>query len=89
MTLLEAMYFSKPVIASRSGGIPEIIDHGENGLIFEIEDYRQLSNHIQKLYDDKEFRRQIGKKGNEKLTTELTFEIQGKKWVEIISQHLN
>lgn len=89
MTLLEAMYFSKPVIASRSGGIPEIIDHGENGLIFEIEDYRQLSNHIQKLYDDKEFRRQIGKKGNEKLTTELTFEIQGKKWIEIISQHLN
>ncbi|MGW8142776.1 MAG: glycosyltransferase [Anaerolineales bacterium] len=88
MTLLEAMYYSKAIIASRSGGIPEIIEHGENGLIFEVEDYQQLSDHIKRLYDDRNYRHQIGMKGNEKLTTELTFEVQGKKWMEIINHLL-
>ena len=88
MTLLEAMYFSKAIIASRSGGIPEIIEHGENGLIFEVEDSQELPAHIQKLYDDTGYRDQIGKRGNEKLNSELTFEVQGKKWLGIISQLL-
>jgi glycosyltransferase involved in cell wall biosynthesis len=88
MTLLEAMYFSKAIIASRSGGIPEIIEHGENGLIFEVEDYQQLSAHIQKLFNDADFRNQIGQRGNEKLKSELTFEVQGKKWLTIINQLL-
>jgi glycosyltransferase involved in cell wall biosynthesis/GT2 family glycosyltransferase len=89
MTLLEAMYFSKAIIASRSGGIPEIINHGENGLIFEVEDFQQLSTYIQKLYDDRKYRDQIGIKGNEKLIAELTFDVQGKKWIAIINHLLD
>jgi glycosyltransferase involved in cell wall biosynthesis len=89
MTLLEAMYFSKAIIASRSGGIPEIINHGENGLIFEVEDFQQLSTYIQKLYDDRKYRDQIGIKGNEKLIDELTFDVQGKKWIAIINHLLD
>jgi glycosyltransferase involved in cell wall biosynthesis len=89
MTLLEAMYFSKAIIASRSGGIPEVIEHGVNGLIFEIEDHRQLAGFIQDLYHDRSYLDRLGKNGNEKLFAELTFRVQGKKWEEIIESLLN
>lgn len=50
---LEAMYFSKAIIASRSGGIPEVIEHGINGLIFDIEDDKQwqISSRIFTMID--------------------------------------
>ena len=89
MTLLEAMYFSKAIIASRSGGIPEVIEHGINGLIFEIEDSRQLAGFIQDLCHDRSYLDRLGKNGNEKLHSELTFRVQGKKWEEIIESLLN
>jgi glycosyltransferase involved in cell wall biosynthesis len=88
MSLLEAMYFSKGIIASRSGGIPEIIEHGENGLIFELEDYQQLADYIQKLFYDREYLEQMGRRGYEKLRADLTFEVQGYKWIGIIEEQL-
>lgn len=84
MTLLEAMYFSKAIIASRSGGIPEIIEHGVNGLIFDIEDDKQLAGFLQDLFHDRAYLDRLGKNGNEKLYSELTFRVQGEKWEEII-----
>jgi glycosyltransferase involved in cell wall biosynthesis len=84
MTLLEAMYYRKAIIASRSGGIPEIIEHGVNGLIFDVEDDKQLASYIQELFNNRSYLNQLGRKGEEKLFSELTFRVQGKKWEEII-----
>jgi glycosyltransferase involved in cell wall biosynthesis len=88
MTLLEAMYFSKAIIASRSGGIPEIIEHGVNGLIFDIDNDRQLAGYIKELYNNRPYLEELGRKGNEKLFSKLTFRVQGKKWEEIIESLL-
>ncbi|MBE9473257.1 MAG: glycosyltransferase [Chloroflexi bacterium] len=88
MTLLEAMYFSKGIIASRSGGITEIIEHGENGLIFEIEDYQQLAGYIEELFHDRDYLEQMGRRGNEKFVADLTFEVQGYKWIGTIERLL-
>jgi len=58
-------------------------------LIFEIEDYRQLAGFIQELYHDRSYIDRLGKNGNEKLHSELTFRVQGKKWEEIVESLLN
>lgn len=51
MTLLEAMAYGMPVIATRVGGIPEIVDDGVNGLLVEPRDdealFRAMSYYIE------------------------------------------
>lgn len=46
LTLLEAMYCGVPIIATRVGGIPEVIRDGWNGILVEPDDHRGLAEKI-------------------------------------------
>jgi glycosyltransferase involved in cell wall biosynthesis len=48
-SLLEAMAAKLPIIGSRCGGIPELISHGENGLLFNPENPDEIVNCIKQL----------------------------------------
>ena len=50
-TLIEAMASKLPIIAANTGGIPELIRHGENGLLFNPEKPDELLACIQALID--------------------------------------
>jgi glycosyltransferase involved in cell wall biosynthesis len=50
--LLEAMALEKPLIGSRAGAVPEIVEDGVTGLTFEPGDWRELSQAILQLLDD-------------------------------------
>ncbi len=52
MVVAEALAFGKPVIGSRRGGIPEMICHGENGLLFEPDAPGELQAALAALQDD-------------------------------------
>jgi glycosyltransferase involved in cell wall biosynthesis len=54
--ILEAMAAGLPVVGSKAGGIPDVIKHDKSGLLFEIADAKELSAHIQSLYNSKELR---------------------------------
>ena len=49
---LEAMSYGLPVIATRVGGVPEIIDHGRTGFLVEPGDPAALRKHMEKLIHD-------------------------------------
>jgi glycosyltransferase involved in cell wall biosynthesis len=49
MVVLEAMAFGSPLVASRAGGIPELIRDGENGLLFRSEDSENLAAQLQTI----------------------------------------
>ena len=57
---LEAMACGRPVIASRTGGLVEIVDDGVNGLLVEVGNYLQLAQRMVTLMQDDEQRRRIG-----------------------------
>ena len=61
LVVTEALAFGKPVIASRRGGIPEIIRNGENGLLFDAESPDALLTAIRSLGDDAELRGRMGR----------------------------
>ena len=52
VTVLEAFMASKPVVASRMGGLPYIVDDERSGLLFETGKVSELAQKIQKLVDD-------------------------------------
>jgi glycosyltransferase involved in cell wall biosynthesis len=66
ITGMEAMAAHRPVIASRIGGIPEIVDHGQNGLLVAPRDPRSLADAIGFAAQDREriarFGAEAGKK---------------------------
>ena len=51
-SILESLAMGIPVIATRSGGTPEIVEDGENGYVIECGDSVSLANKIEKLLDD-------------------------------------
>jgi glycosyltransferase involved in cell wall biosynthesis len=58
--ILEAAHAKLPVIASRVGGIPELIRHEETGLLFPARDTEQLSELLKMLLDDSKKRKTLG-----------------------------
>jgi len=59
--LLEAMSTGKPVIASRIGGIPLVLENNRNGLIFTPGDVQSLSNLMIQLIEDENLRKRLGR----------------------------
>jgi glycosyltransferase involved in cell wall biosynthesis len=59
-TVLEAMAFGCPLVASNVGGIPEIIRSGENGILFESQKVDQLVSSIQYLLDSPNLAKRLG-----------------------------
>lgn len=61
--IIEAMAASKPVIGSNVGGIPDLIEHEVNGLLFPVGNTAALSGSILRLLADDEGRRKMGSMG--------------------------
>jgi len=74
MILIEAMLHGKPVIASRLGGIPEIVDDGKTGLLFEAGNAVDLAEKIKYLWDNPQLCRRMGEAGREKALREYSSE---------------
>jgi glycosyltransferase involved in cell wall biosynthesis len=64
--IVRAMIESKPVIASRIGALPEIVEDGKTGLLFEPGNARDLANKIRYLLEHPDLCRKMGKAGREK-----------------------
>ena len=65
LALLETMACELPVIGSNTGGIPEVIEEGKNGYIFESENARDLADKIILMTKDSERRKEMGKRSLE------------------------
>ncbi|MBV9893476.1 MAG: glycosyltransferase family 4 protein, partial [Chloroflexi bacterium] len=60
---LEAWAYGVPVIGANAGGIPDVITHGENGLLVEFGDIARLAASIERLLEDKNLRTRLGETG--------------------------
>jgi len=61
--LVEAMAAGLPIVASRVGGIPDLVTHGENGLLVPPADAGALERAISDLLSDKAKRKRMGETG--------------------------
>ncbi len=70
MTVLEAMAAGKPVIATRAGSIPDIVRHGETGLLYTPGDRASLAGSLSRLAGEPELARRMGARGQEVVARE-------------------
>lgn len=81
--IIEAMTVASAVVATRVGGIPEIIEHNRNGILLPPRNSGALAKAITSLLEDKEKRINIGKQGQRTVDLRFTPEIIGPRMIEI------
>jgi L-malate glycosyltransferase len=64
LSIVEAMLSDVPVIAASVGGVPEIITHGQDGLLFQPGDVATLATLIRQLIGDANLRQQLAQAGH-------------------------
>jgi len=62
---LEAMITGLPIVATKVGGIPEIIEDNENGILIEPENSEAIAEALKKLVKSESLREKLGKRGLE------------------------
>ncbi len=86
VTALEAFMACKPVIASRMGGLPYIVEEGKSGLLFEAGKASELAQRVQDLVDRPEEAARMGEFGRRLTETKYGPEEGYGKLMEIFSQ---
>lgn len=72
--IIEAMGQGTPVIATRGGGVPEIIEHGESGLMYKTADIEFLVQCIQTVLEDKRLWLKLSKNGQQRVREHFSIE---------------
>lgn len=92
--ILEAMARGLPVIATKVSGVPSVIRHMENGLLFQPGDVSTLCEHLTLIQRDKELRNRIIQKGIEtarkytvETVTQRTLGIVFNRWPHLQDMH--
>ena len=67
LATLEAMAAGLPVVATAVGGVPEQIDHLENGVLVRPDDPEAVATWLVRLHDEPELRRRLGRAGAERV----------------------
>lgn len=64
---MQAMCQQRPVVATRVGGVPEVVSDGETGILVEPENHRELARGVLTLLDDADLRARMGVRGRQRV----------------------
>lgn len=73
IVILEAWLHATPVVAARAGGIPAVVDDGENGLLVPFSDVPALAAAMQRLLAEEPLRNRLGRSGQDKVQREYAW----------------
>jgi glycosyltransferase involved in cell wall biosynthesis len=88
VAILEAMAGALPVVASRVGGIPELVAHGETGLLVDPDDPAALAAALDELAGDRERREQMARRGAERATEHFEAGVVARAIVDVYEELL-
>jgi len=66
-SILDAMKYGIPIVATNIGGIPEIIDHNQNGFLCQKGDFEDMAEQVFKISTDKDLRQKFIDNSTDKL----------------------
>lgn len=88
LAALEAMACEVPVIASRVGGIPEVVTDGETGFLSEVGNVEKMAEDAARLLQDATLRREMGKRARESAVSRYRTDIIIPQYIEFYERVL-
>ena len=83
VALLDAMSYGIPAIASRVGGIPDIIEDGVSGLLVPPADPEALAAALERVARDPAFAQRLAQAGRQRLRTRFSWDVITKQWDDV------
>ncbi len=83
VALMEAMAVRLPVVSTRTGSIPELVDES-NGILVEQRDPTALASALGRLLDDPELCRTMGRRGRERVIASFSSEETSRQLAELL-----
>lgn len=86
--ILEAMACGLPCVAMATSCVSGIITDGENGLIFDSDDSRQLAQHLLRLLKDPAYASQLGEEARKTMLTDFSLDSIAMRYLELYQELL-
>jgi glycosyltransferase involved in cell wall biosynthesis len=86
LVAVEAMAAGKPVVATRVGGLSEIVVHGETGFLVRPNDPNSIARSLAELIDDSSLCERMGRQGRERAEACFDFRAQAACVADILSE---
>jgi glycosyltransferase involved in cell wall biosynthesis len=88
MTALEAMACGRPVVASKFGGIRNVITSGESGLLVDPQNDQEFAGAMQKLLQDKEMSDRLRETGRKIIQEKYSWEAIAERHLEFYGKYM-
>lgn len=88
LAVLEAMASGTPVVCSRLGGLPEVVEHGVTGFLVEPGDVRELRERLAALLSNPALARRIGRNARELVLDRFTWQACAERCLSVYEELL-
>ena len=88
LSAIEPGIFAIPVIVTKQGGLPEIVEHGYNGFVIDSSNADQLAHYILQLINKKELSKEMGKNHQKVVFQKFTFQQFMENWMLLVSENI-
>jgi N-acetyl-alpha-D-glucosaminyl L-malate synthase BshA len=88
LAALEAMACEVPVVASRVGGLPEVVDDGDTGFLSPVGDVDKMAADASRLLTDEELRREMGQRARASATSRYSTDLIIPQYIEFYERVL-
>jgi L-malate glycosyltransferase len=86
LAALEAMACEVPVIASRVGGLPEVVTDGETGFLSKVGDVDKMAADAARLLSDEGFRREMGQRARDSAISRYRTDLVIPQYIQFYEQ---
>ncbi|MBE3587947.1 MAG: glycosyltransferase family 4 protein [Thermoanaerobacteraceae bacterium] len=83
LTMLESLATGRPMIVTRAGGMPEVVQDGENGYVIPMQDPETLAHRCCHMLADRNLARKMGLKGRQMVEKNFSMEIMTARTLQV------
>jgi glycosyltransferase involved in cell wall biosynthesis len=87
-TIIESMAAGRPVIAYNAGGVPEIVEHNQTGILCAPGAREEIVDRLEDICRNQEFIRSVADRGRASMSPRFTVERMVREYVELFTRIL-